>query len=109
MSRVRSLPVSDTTGTQEVEDISAAALIKWVVGLVQVSQVADAIVRHHFPGGLSHHHQIGVEAEQAKHDDPGQDQNNEINEEYNIHLEPLLPFPLVHNGIPGNNTTIKNT
>ena len=98
---VHTFPLPTATRAQEVVHVSANALVKGVVILVQVFQVGDALARRCLPGGHTSQHQIGVEPQETDDNEPADDQDEEVDEEQDVDLEPFPPQRLVGDSMPG--------
>ena len=61
---VNIVPSSVRATTQKHAHVGAVPLVKWVVFLVEMLQVRDAMSRHELPRGEVSGHEVGVETEE---------------------------------------------
>ena len=73
MSGVHPLPLTVTTGAQEVIHVDAHTLVEGIIVFVQVLQVGDALTRRSLPGGQTSQHEEGVEPQKADDDEAADD------------------------------------
>ena len=101
MRGIYTFPLSTATRAQKIVCVSANAFVKGVVIFIQVFQVSDALARRSFPGGHAAQHQEGVKPQETNDDETTDDQDKEVNEEQDVHLEPVPPERLVGDCVPG--------